>query len=378
MHFVWSIFRDGATIIQMEIEDTSLQQKEHDSVPIDKAIAVLRNRCQWPLIREALKREGLPPGTGWDDLVENSEKSDSADKLRNFIRKFFWEHLLFGTRYVQLYNLDTDLSKTLLAELKETVVPVSIFSTPYPLPLAEASLATAQAKPTLVEIRYFPNGDMALVYCSSQCHDERQNYEYKQLSSVIQGIYAGIDRLVTFRKTYFQAYDVVILRLSLDRIEIAVDQPEKGSGDLDERALNLFEAVVNNIPMLASVHQSGAINIFHAISNIFNATREGVVQRLSFRTLTGSKKTETMVKPTDDLRNEEFHHGGMAAVGHQIRPYELTVKWDFDYPAGSAQLKLSASVTELSRDYPQLSSCFITTNEPSSFVRTVNKVIKHQ
>lgn len=97
---------------------------------------------------------------------------------------------------------------------------------------------------------------------------------------------------------------------------------------------------------------------------------------MSFRTPTGSAKTERMVTSKDDLRKEKFHHAGMAAVDNKISPYELVVGYEFQFPKSDAEIRLAASIRDLSQDDPKLFGCYITSIDQPSFLQATNKVIK--
>ncbi|WCM19911.1 hypothetical protein NDK50_00020 [Paraburkholderia bryophila] len=341
-------------------------------------IDAMRGRCSWPSLRGALKKDNLPPGTGWAELGGSADdKLGNGPKLRQFLSKYFHEHIIAGERYVQLYDLPDGVKTALLKTLKAATVPASAFLGSYPLPLSSNSLLTAPSDPTLVEVRSLGNDDYALVYCSVRSYDDRTKYEYNQLPSQVKQTYQGIDELITVRKVHFQAYDVVIVRTSLERIEVCIDQPSKGIGNLAGVVLSVFGTMCNNLPVLKGAYESLPYNVFSAIAGIYFTQGEGTVRALSFRTLTGSRKREKMIKSDDDLRSEKFHHAGAQAVDNQLKPFELEVDWDSNVPPGKVEVAMKASIREVSNQDSQLAGFTVTADSVSLIAVGINKVIKY-
>ncbi len=341
-------------------------------------IDAMRSRCSWPTLRVALKKENLPAGTGWVELGGTADdKQGNGPKLRQFLWNYFQEHVAAGERYVQLYDLPDGVKTTLLKTLKAATIPSSAFAGSYPLPLPTKALLGAPSDPTLVEVRPLGNDDYALVYCSVRSYDDRVKYEYDQLPTQVKQTYQGIDELITVRKVYFQAYDVAIIRMGLKRIEICIDQPSKGIGNFEGVVLSVFGTLCNNLPVLKEAYSSEAYNVFKAIAGIYFSPNEGTVRALSFRTLTGSRKREKMIKSDDDLRSEKFHHAGAQAVDNQLKPFELTVDWDLKIPPGKVEVAMKALIREVSVQDSRLHGFTVTAETVPLMAVGINKVIKY-
>ncbi|MFM0638392.1 hypothetical protein PQQ63_16975 [Paraburkholderia metrosideri] len=345
----------------------------------DDVINAMRNRCSWPSVRAALKKLNLPAGLGWNELGGVAgDKSGNGPKLRQFLAKYYQEHLIAGARYVQVYDLPDGIKASLLTTLKNATVPKSDFQSAYPLPLASQALLSAPSDPTLVEVRGLSQDDYALVFCSVRAYDDRERYEYSQLPSLVQQTYKGIDELITVKKIHFQAFDVVVIRTGLKRIEVCIDQPAKGvRGFLGSAVLSVFGTLCNNIPALKTAWQDAPYNVFKAIGGIYFQQGEGTVRSLSFRTQTGSRKHEKMIKSDDDLRSEKFHNAGAKAVSNKLSPYELTVDWDLKLPAGQVEVTMKALIREVSSPAPQLDGFYVTADSTQLMAVGVNKVLKY-
>lgn len=360
------------------MKSSMMNTKPISNFKTNELITALRRRCTWTEFKESLKKAELPVGLGWSELEANAtENSDLGKKMRDHIQTFYIAHLLAGERYVQLYDISHKLGKAITAKLEHFVISPVIFSSNYPLPIDQTKLIAAPSEPTLVAVAAISNGDKALVFCSARNFAERNTYPFSQIAPQVAQVYGGIDELITIKKIYFQAFDLVIIRASLDRVEVCLDMPNLGYIDFSETALKLLAAATTHLSDLDEVYRSQPLNVFNTIKDIFESPKEGRVKTLSFRTLTGSRKFEKMVRASEDLRNEKFHHAGMTAVKHEISPYELTVDWEFSLPKGFAEIELKASIKELSYENPILPGFYVRAIEQLSLLAAINKIVKY-
>lgn len=344
----------------------------------NEVIAALKRRCSWHELRETLKNSELPTGLGWVELESKAtENTDQGKKIQDHIQAFYKTHILAGERYVQLYDVPSQLAKDLTKKLGNFSINPAVFSNNYPLPISQSNLKNTSTTPTLVSIEKISNGDMALVFCAARHYSEKDIYPLSQIAPQVAQIYSGIDELITVKKIYFQAFDLVIIRPSLDRIEVCIDLPNLGYVDFEDAALKLLATATAHIPSLEEVYKSNPFNVFNTIKDIFEAPNEGKVKSLAFRTLTGSRKFEKMVRKSEDLRYEKFHQGGMTAVKNEISPYELTVDWKFVIPKGQAEIELKTSIKELSYENPTLTGFYVRAIDPNTFLEAVNKIVKY-
>lgn len=349
------------------------------TLPVDELVSALELRTSWTLIRKALKLQKLPVGLGWKDLKGHaSENNPVGAKLRVFLQQYFEESIITGERFVQLYSVEKDLVSSIVATAKTVTMPTSAFSAKFPLPLDVNILASAPSDPTLCGVRMNTNGDISFIFCSAGYYDDKNSYEYGQLSELVQKTYSGIDKLITVRKSYYQAYDVITLRVELERLEISVDQPRRlGSARLETRPMEILSACALHIQQLQGFGARPPENLFAAIASMYSAANEGKVTALAFRTTTGSVKRERMTTSSDDLRDERFHHAGMVAVGQDIKPYELELEWDFTMPEGSAELKLAGMLSQLASATPTLHGCYVSAHQSSSFEKSLNRLVTY-
>ncbi|RFP23896.1 hypothetical protein D0T21_28480 [Duganella sp. BJB476] len=331
------------------------------------------------VLRDALKVEKLPLGQGWGDVIANAtESTTQGERYRKFLRAYFAESTITGERYVQLFDVADDDAKQIAAQIQGATANSPTFGSTYPLPIPQDLLASASSEPELCEVRLHDSGDFSLIFCSARWHDDKNAYEAKELPKHVLDTYNGIDKLVTYRKVYYQAYDVVTLRVNLGRIEVCIEAPTKAKkAEIEGLPLKVLSACALHIAKFKGMGAKPPENLFPAIAGMYYHGTEGKVMGLAFRTMTGSIKKERMTPDNVDLRNEKFHHAGMNALGQKISPYELTLDYEMTTPSTIATLKLAALIRELSSATPTLHGCYVTSTSFSAFEHTLNRLVTY-
>jgi hypothetical protein len=355
------------------------QQSLQTNESTENLVAALKARVLFTVMREALKHEKLPVGQGWSDVVDNAKESTSQGaRFRKFLSDYLAEANITGDRYVLLYDVGEDEIQSLARDMKGAIAHSPDFGAVYPLPIAKNQLASATDTPELCEVRALSNGDFSLVFCSARSYDDKLAIAAKDLPQQVLDHYAGIDKLVTYRKNFHQAYDVVTLRTNLRRIEICIDEPGKSkTSEIEVLPMKILSACALHVQHFKGMGAKPPENLFAAIAGMYYQGQEGKVIGLAFRTLTGSIKRERMTPGNDDLRDEKFHHAGMDAVGQKISPYELILEYDSYFPTKIATLKLSALIRELSSATPTLHGCYVSSTSFAAFEQALNRLVTY-
>jgi hypothetical protein len=348
-------------------------------LPMESLIEALKSRTMFTALRDALKREKLPLGQGWGDVVANAtESTTQGDRFRLFLRQYFDEAIITGDRYVQIFDLEKAEVAALASQMKALSAVSLTFGANYPLPLASGLLAESSGSIELCEVRHHENGDISFIFCSARAYDDKNAYEAKELPAHILKTYNGIDKLVTYRKVYYQAYDVITLRVKLGRIEVCIDAPAKAKmAEIETLPLKLLSACALHVSGFKGTGAKPPLNLFPAIAGMYYQGKEGKVTGLAFRTMTGSIKRERMTRESDDLRSEKFHHAGMNAVGQKISPYELILEYESAPPGRPAALKLSALIREISSATPTLHGCYVSSSSFEAFEHSLNRLVTY-
>lgn len=144
------------------------QPSSQKQVSVEGLVEALKARTMFTAMREALKREKLPVGQGWADVIANaSESTTQGDRFRQFLGTYFAETTITGERYVQLFAVEDDEAKQIAAQMQAAVATSPTFGTPYPLPIPQNELASSSSEPELCEVRPHDNGDFSLILLCS-------------------------------------------------------------------------------------------------------------------------------------------------------------------------------------------------------------------
>jgi hypothetical protein len=312
-------------------------------------------------MKRLLATRNLKPGGGWLDLKARVAKGDSdAQVISALVRQAFRGTLVAGSRYIQMYDIEHDMAKTIVARLEDAQVPPSAFAARYPLPLAGSALELAPGEFTLCEIsRSGP--DLQLVFCSRQVIEESLTIDGTSsptvMSTFTQAL-SGYDKFVAYRRQPIQVFDVVSIRPQLKRIEVALDITQKTSDfDAEVVALKLLFHMALIVPELkVLIDAQHGVNLFPAISEIYKsgARSDTVIVDLGFRTPSGAINRGKMPSNSEDIRDETFHKRGSEGVQKKINPHGIVVNWTFSFPKGSARVRLWTSAAKAMAPIPYI------------------------
>lgn len=351
----------------------------------ENVIGALQERCSWLLVKDLLVANGLKPGLGWADLVARGEKGDAEGaKISGLVRMFFWEYVVAGKRYVQIYDLPKDVWPSIQTQLLGAKIHHSAFTSSYPLALSASELAAAPTDQTLCEIRTLNGDDVQLIFCSSRSFEESFLIERNTSPAVMAAVdlaIKGYDRLVAYKQQWIQAFDVVTFRPSLDRVEIALDLNSRGASfDGGSLSLKLLAAAKQAISAIAPIYTGQLpMNIFPAIGEIYKSRGSSELNIIdaNFRTPSGAINRGKMPS-MEDLREEPFHKSGAEAVKKEIRVGGIVVAWTFKYPPGKAKTKLWTRISVAAGQDPMLVDMELSdASRDSDVAQACTKIVKY-
>lgn len=285
----------------------------------------MRSRMPWPVGRKVLVENGFPRGRGWEQTVEKlgsakQEEGTQVDELVVALR----EHTLCGEKLAGFYKVDPEAlararEKVLSAEIKATA-----FSEAFPASLPEDELADQPSGFILTAVESSDDG-IAVVFSSVRVITVREDIEPEDMPEAAAGVFEDYEQIIGLKTVRFQAFDVVSLPHDGAYIDVRVDYPAGTHHDValsaHARTIDAFHKIVGD-PLL-----SDPINLFPLIDRIYNDPKEGIVVELGFGTTTASLKNEKMRRKQLDLREEQYHKGGKAALKSPIEPFRLSVTW---------------------------------------------------
>lgn len=309
------------------------------SAPFDLQVAAKTLKAhgrKWSTLREQFKLHDVRPGAGWDEFIAKLAAShEDYAAVGSVFETIYREQILLGSRSCRVYNDDTFEWQTLIDRVQSFPVLSTSFGNSYPLPLSTPILKGLSSDTMeLVSRELLHNGDLKLVFCSPRKIVSRQQLNPNQLSQQftdrLATVIGGFDSLIALTSTYAQAYDVVVVRPSMARMEIRLDHPHTMDADVVAeqctRILQLLEQIYSGV----STIMTAALNFFPIIGAMYLDRKCGVVEQLWFGTDTSSLKREVMRKTKLDLRDENFHVGGVTKLGGstKIKPYAIRIHFD--------------------------------------------------
>lgn len=354
------------------------------AVKFDSLIENVRARLSYRDVQAMLKEHGLTGYAGWKPLLERLCNVDvnQAKKFASIFYKALCDSVLAGTKDIYIFSLDDDSELVELVKQFEAIgSPNGIYASKFPEALSSAELSKVSVDHELAQVIQRDNGDISLLLCAKRTAEERTRYGLSEVNEAVRLSFDGFDEFIAIRRTDYQVFDVLNIRPKLRRVEVLIDQPDKihSPETSEERCLTVLGRVMTLIPGLRHYYESNApLNLASCINGMYQASNEGRVSRLSFRSPTDSLKKETMTS-AQDLRTEAFHTAGVKAVG-TITPYELSIVWD-SITAGvlkGAELQVGMTVAMLSQQGAQVRSARVSkARSDEAIVAIVNKLVSY-
>lgn len=349
---------------------------------IKKLLEEIRQKYSLSELRAILKAEDLGPAPGWEKLTERFLEADGELKSRAevLLKGLHGDLILAGTKDLQVFEL-TDDQGALIAAAFAAVHPASpSFGASYPLSVSETALRGLTFDHELTAKIEHTSGDVSLVFCARRTMEEQDRYQTNEVAAAVRAAFEGYEEFIAIRRMEYQIFDVVTVRRALNRIEVLVDYPDRlrSSETIDQRVLALLGRLAWSVPDLTATYETNLpMNLFACINNLLQATREGRVSKLSFRSPTDSVKKEAMTA-IKDLRVEVFHKAGVEAVG-AITPFDVTVVWESLVNAkGPAGVRVGAPISVLSAGEPFVRTARILgARSDSAVLAVVNKLVAY-
>lgn len=347
----------------------------------EKLLNNLKERFQFRDLAKILKEEDIGSAAGWGKLLEKLCEFDStaADRAEVVLNNLNSGLVLAGTKDAFIIPLDEDQVQTMLCELTSIVVTEGNFSDSYPFSLEKTSLKPLTSEHELVRKEIHASGDISLILCAKRSEEDRLTFQYNQVTEAVQEAFLDFDEFVAIRRTDYQVFDVLTLRVALRRIEILIDQPTKikQPETNEKRCLAILGRMSLMSAVIAHIYEANSpLNLAPCISGMYHATTEGRVSQLSFRTPTGSVNRGAVA--LQDLRTEVFHKNGVDAVG-SITPYDVTISWDLLVNAkGSVSAQIGMPLSNLSSE-----ACYVRhariigARADAAVVSVINKLVSY-
>lgn len=282
------------------------------------------NRVPWDTAKRILKYKDLPRGRGWSNTRAKLEEVLKGDEhTQVVVRDALVEHMLSGEKCVSFYLLTSETA----AELRRGLLEATVEKNPFPYLLSKSEIEKAPlSKPRLVAIAKV-GGDIAGVFSSVRMVEIQETIEIDELSKAEAGKLADYSEVVGVRREKKQAFDILWLPLSGNRMELRIDAPK---GLPHEMAHVARQQLTNVVASSFGQTLPAPVNMFPLVKKIYDDPSEGEVVELTFHTTTASLKHERMRRRKSCLRQELYHMAGKQALNGKISAYRLSVQWPRD------------------------------------------------
>jgi hypothetical protein len=279
----------------------------------------------WSVGRKVLVENGFPRGKGWEQTLEKltkpqQEKVGQVDELAVALS----EHAACGEKLSGFYAVDSEVLARVRAKVASIEIEENAFALAYPAVLTDDELSVQPNGFVLTAIEDKEDG-VAAIFSSARVITVREEIEPDEMPDGWAGLFDEFEEVFGLKTVRFQAFDVVWIPHNGTLVDVRVDYPEGTHHDValaaHARTVDAFHKIVGETVF------DGPMNLFPLIDRIYNDSAEGTVVELGFGTTTASLKNEKMRRKQLDLREEQYHKGGKAALKSPIEPFRLSVTW---------------------------------------------------
>lgn len=338
----------------------------------------MRARMPWPVGRKVLVENGFPRGQGWEQTIKklgNTKQIEGTqvDELVVALR----EHALCGEKLAGFYKVDTDALDRAREKVLNAKIQVTAFSEAFPASVPDDKLTDQPNGFVLTAVETNEDG-IAVVFSSVRVITVREEIDPEDMPEVAADIFGDYEQIIGLKTVRFQAFDVVSLPHNGPLVDVRVDYPAGTQHDValaaHARAIDALHKIIGE-PLLTE-----PVNLFPLIDRIYNDPGEGVVVELGFGTTTASLKNEKMRRRQLDLREEQYHKGGKAALKSPIEPFRLSVTWKRQAGAGlfsTPELSVNSNARAAGGEHPTIENVVIRKCMGQSDYEFVRSRIEH-
>ena len=298
-----------------------------------KSLNCLFNRVSWPIVKPILSSLGFSLGRGKDatfnKVAEQLIEIRDADRVKfdsmlKKINDLLFSQFFYGDKAIFSLSIDnvtmTHLSSAIKTEWAKTTIPSHVSS----YILSEQQLSSiAKNNPKLI----FSSSDNTQLIALFSSVREQIIKEKVPPQSIPQ--YKNYDEIVAKKKVKRQCFDVCILDLQKNIINILIDAPKNVVGETITFSKSVI--VQKLYDYIGRQFSSTEKDFFPLIDKIFEQntppfnTSDYQAFELSFYTPEGTTHQEKKKEAKKDLRDDIFNQEGIKAVG-QIGLYKIGIK----------------------------------------------------
>lgn len=294
-------------------------------------------------VRRLARAEGIA-ARSWDELRGKLQTHWSESLASNLV-ELYVDLSLHGRKVVHLYRLSTRDRGALLERFPNTASNAG----------SQSLILQHQGdRPRLARITDTPSARV-LIFTSVRKVKSEERID-PRLLKLPEGLRIPDEvRFINYKDE--PATDVVVISKTLSMMEIRIHQSQENK--MYPSAEEVRSDLLNEIYSSDwSFGRGAAIDVFPAVSSIYDTPSEGRVTKLCFICSSSAKRRETLqLKDSEvDLRTEEYHKAGMAKIKRSsIEIFGLAVHWPKDEDGNDlhdARLEFPGSLRNLERKEP--------------------------
>lgn len=278
--------------------------------------------------RAIVAKYSQKPPRDWEGLeLKIAEDAKKDDDLNGELSSYLKSELENNYKIVSLYQLTTTQAKS-FKMLFSTLGPQKKIA--YPLVQSGSQLVGLSQRFALAHTESNATHS-TIVLTRRRTFTLRKKIDKASLGKAGQAIFSTFDEVFGVADYHWQTFDVIRLNHKTNQLELRADYTRsessyQNSKQIDRSIGELLGWIIHSCGQLKiTFGQTTPINLFPAISH-FTFAADGLISKLNFMTPQGSVKQDTM-KRGEDLRSELFYKNGLAAVGGNIVPFDISVIW---------------------------------------------------
>lgn len=286
----------------------------------------MHKRMPWRALEQILVSNNIARGHGLDKTIDKLKaESDKLSPKLPALSEALRQHILCGEKLVEFYRLNPESISSLREKIEESTTSDSQLGKIYPYALSDEELAKEPVGVSALVSKETNDDGIGLVFSTVKVVELVKTIKPEDLPEEARKYISEYAEVYGKKKALVQTYDVLWVPHEGGLIDIRTDCLEDMSSESVKESRAHFRSVVSEF--LPEEEIRAPINLFPAITRIYESKTEGKVKELFFGTATSSVKRENM-KHGLCLRDEAYHVHGKAGLKTPIEPFRLSVLWE--------------------------------------------------
>lgn len=332
-------------------------EEERINMTSDSLLDAIDARKTFVAFANAFRQNDLDVvGQGWVGTRSKIEQllkhPDTFVATQDKLSHIYLKNVLYTHKAVMLWSIDRDVAQQLAASLDEFVDQTSPYLAAYPYPLSTEVLTSTTVLGVPTAVHHFSNGH-TLVFSSKRAKTEEEVMPPENIPDNLRA--AGFTEMVVKKKLVYQVFDSITVTpdkgLVEMRIDLAKNLSEKDIFKYREAIRTRFNSQVKEI-LDIDILLGDALNLVDALEPLYRGT-DWVVSRIDHVNEGGYNNSNRGRHRSDDVRADDYHKNGEAAVNH-LQLWNVNAVFSSQQGFGSPTLILEGHSSMLSSLHPYM------------------------